>query len=513
MNTVEFLQSLSRFQFGLNAGFHYLFVPLSLGLLLCVNILNTRQLAGQAVYDEQAGRLFTRFFLLTWLVGIATGYPLRWQLSEYWGAYGQAAKPVLKAIFEIEGLIGPLMLTGVALVAFGRRLLGTAAHTVAGWLLWILMLGQAFTILSVNAWMQSPTGVHFTGEVWALDSLRDILLSSATLHKVAHTLSAAMLTGALFVLWVACGYQRQGRHEGMNRSSIQVAAWVGALATAAVLLSGHESAAEVARTQPMKFAAMEAHWRAEPGPAPLVVFAVPDEAAGHNRFELRIPYLLSALTSGTVEAPQGIHDLVAVNEGKIAAALHQPESEALRGWHSLYESVAQRQGAVWSGLSMVQRLHLVAQASVPPVKGLFTAFHVMAFSGVLLALLMATVFVCRHGLSEGRYPALARVVRWSLPLPWLATLSGWGVAEIGRQPWTVYEQMPTWRASTLPSVPAAFQNFVLMLVIGLLIAVTFVWLARLIYRCGPQALVIRWPASRVSRAIGRRAMHGEAPIH
>ena len=270
MSTDVFIHQVLRLQFGLWAGFHYIFVPLSLGLLLCVNILRTCNIrSGRSAYEESA-QLFTKFFVITWLVGVATGYPLRWQLTQFWRGYTEDAMPVLNAIFEIEGMIGPVMLVGVLLLAVGRRFLGAWMHTAAGWILWVAMLAQAVTILSVNAWMQHPVGARRVGHQWVLESLQAVLTSPTALHKVAHTLSAAMVTGALFVLWVACSYQRSGRHPKVACASIRVAAWVSLIATACVLLTGHESAAEIAQTQPMKFAAMEAHWQAEDGLAPLV---------------------------------------------------------------------------------------------------------------------------------------------------------------------------------------------------------------------------------------------------
>ena len=184
MSTTEFLFHLSRLQFGLSAGFHYLFVPLSLGLLLCANILRTCHLRTRHLAYEESARLFTRFFLLTWLVGVATGYPLRWQLTQFWSAYSAEAMPVLSAIFDIEALIGPVMLGGVLLLTLGTRVLNASWLHVVGWVLWVAMLAQAFTILSVNAWMQHPVGARHDGTRWVLESLQAVLLNPTALHKV-----------------------------------------------------------------------------------------------------------------------------------------------------------------------------------------------------------------------------------------------------------------------------------------------------------------------------------------
>ena len=293
-----------------------------------------------------------------------------------------------------------------------------------------------------------------------------------------------MATGALFVMWVACSYQQAGRHPKLACASIRVASWVGLLATVGVLLSGHESASELAQTQPMKFAAMEAHWRAEDGLAPLVLFAIPDQDQGSNHFEVHVPGLLSLLTTGTGPAPLGIRDLVDRNQVLARRAVERPGQPGTRAWLGLRESVAEREGARWATLDQAQQDRLVARASVPPVSGVFAAFHLMVFCGLLLSLLTATAFVHRKALSTGKSPRLAKVIRWALPLPCLATLGGWAVAEVGRQPWTIYEHLPTWQAMALPAVSDSFTSFFLMCAAGPLIASLFVWGAVAIYRGG-----------------------------
>ena len=209
---------------------------------------------------------------------------------------------------------------------------------------------------------------------------------------------------------------------------------------------------------------------------------MPDEANGVNRFEVSVPGLLSLLTTGTGPAPLGVQDLIARNEALAHRAVERPGLEATRGWLSLREEVAEREGATWLSLNQAQQDHLVARASVPPVTGVFAAFHVMVFSGVLLAALSVLVFTHRKALSTGRRPRVARLVQWALPLPWVATLAGWAVAELGRQPWTIYEHMPTWSAHALPTVADSFGTAFVLSAAVLLIATGFVWVASLIYR-------------------------------
>ncbi|MGH6649026.1 cytochrome ubiquinol oxidase subunit I [Aquabacterium sp.] len=491
MSSAEFLQILLRFQFGLSASFHYLFVPLSLGLLLCMTLMNTAYVRTGRYHLWLAARYWRRFFLLSWATGFITGYPLRWQLHDEWRFYTQAASPVLQQIFAMEGVIAPLMLLAIAAVVVCRGARSAKFQMVANWVLLGLMALQVVTILSVNAWMQDPVGVAFGLDGWRLSSLSQVLFSETSLHKIVHTLAAAMLTGAFFVLAMACGYIARNQHLEIYGASLKLAAWVSLGSVLIIGWSGHASAVNASQTQPMKFAAFEAHWKAEDGPAPLILFGVPDQEQGRNHYEVRVPFMLSLLTNGNFEPVQGIHDLTAQAKGKVALALSHPGDPNRAGWLKLHDDTAGRYGVQWSTLSPNERLAKVGKAAQPSVSLVFLSFRIMVASGLAMLVLSALVFINRNGLAEGRLPRLRNLIRLSWPLPWLATLSGWAVCEIGRQPWTVYERLPTFRSSNIPLLQDGVLTFMSMMVAGLFITVVFFMAFRAIHLAGPERE--HWP--------------------
>jgi len=527
MSTSEFMQALLRAQFGLTAGFHFLFVPLSIGLLLFVCLLRTVHVrTGKGSYGD-AAQHWQRFFLVTWAVGIATGYPLRGQLQENWANYLSTASVVLAEIFKIEGAIAPWMFASVILLAVASRKLPALISMMLSWFLLGLMGLQALTILSVNAWMQSPVGVEFDRGSWHVTSLAAVLLSETALHKWVHTLAGAMLCGTFFVITASAMHLQHVRHRRAAKASVYMACWVGLAAVGVTLLSGHESAALTSRTQPMKFAAYEAHWQAEPGAASWVAFGVPDESSGNNAHEVSVPYVMSLLTPGS-EPPPGILDLEHGYAKELRAlwtaapseiamrpelrgmdpGLHLASRPNDRGWLLLRDSVAARHPVEWGHWSQDEQIAQVAKAARPAVLPIFVAFRLMVACGMACLLLCALAFWHRQALVAGERPGLLMALRWATPLPWVAILSGWVVAEVGRQPWTIQGQLPTFHASQHPSLESGVLGAFGMVLAGAVIAMGYCAIVRQIWITGPmgellplrQWLALVLPGSRSRNA-------------
>lgn len=453
MTTDTLVLTLMRLEFALTASFHYLFVPLTLGLVLALALMEGAHVAtGQPVWRE-AARFWRRFFVLAWLVGMATGYPLRWQLQAQWQGYSAHVREVLQAVMRLEAGIAPLMLSLVAVLSLAGHKLGARVRLALSVLLVLAMATQAVGILTLNAWMQHPVGVRFSADGAHLRSLAEVFANPYAHTKIAHTLSAAVVTGAFFMLALGGFCVLKRRHLPVARASVQLAlpmALVGMLAT---LWSGHESALDVARHQPMKFAAMEAHWHAGEESAALVLWGRPDVANRRNQQALELPHAMGWLTSGEGQAPAGIHELLDQARARVRAAMQPGAASELAGWRSLYEQAARRHAGEWAGLSSEQRIELAAQASLPNVPGLFVAFRMMVGIGVLLFGLLCLAWWRRRRLEAGLAGrrTLGLLV-CCLPLPWVATLAGWAVAEMGRQPWVVYGQLPTAAAAVLPTL-------------------------------------------------------------
>ncbi|HEX5685268.1 MAG TPA: cytochrome ubiquinol oxidase subunit I [Ideonella sp.] len=488
MTIDAFVLSLMRLEFGAAASFHYLFVPLSLGLAMAVGLMEAAHWrTGRMVWVE-AARFWRRFFLLAWFVGMVTGYPLRWQLQSHWQGYTEHVREVLGAVMTLEGWIAPLMLTLVAVLSLASHRLRPGTRVVLSGLLALAMATQAAGILTINAWMQHPVGVEFTDEGARLTSLYEVFASPFAHTKIAHTLSASVLTGAFFMLAVAGAYLLKRRHLPLARASMRAGLAMGLVGILATLHTGHESALEVAQQQPMKFAAMEAHWSNRAEEAPLVLWAWPDMDAQTNHAALELPGAMGWLVDG--ESPAGVQELTAQTKERIRLSLRPGASAELAVWRGLYQQAARRHQDVWPTLDDEARLALAASLSRPHVPTLFVAFRTMV--GIGFGLLGVLLFAWRRRVAlEGGLGGNRRLVvllMACLPLPWIATLSGWMVAEVGRQPWVVYGQLLTAQAA----VPAAAAGhpwaFVLRLVVYALLGGLFVRGCVGLWRCGPGPL-------------------------
>lgn len=491
MSSPEFLSTLLRLHFGASASFHFLFVPLSIGLLLYVNVLQTLAIVQNNALLDQASRYWRRFFALAWSIGLCTGYPLRFQLQTNWGHYTEATRPVLEWIFGIEGAIAPFMLASVLVLLLGRRLVGRHLHLLCGWMLLALLCVQAWTILSINAWMQHPVGVQLLPGRVLLESPLAILFSDTTLNKVWHTLSAALVCGSFFIMAASAGFILRKQHLDMSLRSLNLACWLGLAGVLSTAWSGHQSTADVARVQPMKFAAMEGLWRKETGSAGLVLFGIPQPQSFSNAHEVKVPHLMSMLLGEMRDGPQGITDLIERDRRDLLKLELTTESLATTRWADLAQQLQQRAPVEWAGASRAQRAQWLAQETVPPVTPVFTGFRVMVALGAvqLLCCLLGATSIHRIRLGGRRW--VLHIMRWSLPLPWLAILCGWMVAEVGRQPWVIYGHLSTHGALTAPSENAAFVQVAGMALGFIALSFLTVWATRSISEAGPHCE--NWP--------------------
>jgi len=483
MTPDPFVLMLSRIQFGLTIGFHYIFVPLTLGLIVAVAIMDTLRVTTGRHDWRRAARFWYRFFVLAWLIGMATGYPLRLQLTQQWAGYSEHAREVIHAIMGMEGMIAPAMVSLVlvlASLAHGQPALDRA---ITRWLLAAVMLLQGACIVTLNAWMQHPVGTEVGAGGAQIVSLREIFLSPTALAKVTHTLSAGLLTGAMFIAAVSSGYLLRRQHRDIARISLSLALPMAAIALGAVIWSGHESARVVMKVQPMKFAAMEAHWERDAGPSSLTLLAWPDTALQANQFAVTVPKLMSWLAMHSDESPPGVRDLLIAAEERIGLALRHRDGGD--GWRQLHARTAATRSD-WNTLSSEARVHAAALASVPSVPTLFASFRVMVGSAFVLAVVLGGALVFRRQVLEGSERRPLRLLLLVLPLPWLATFAGWTVAEVGRQPWVIYEQFATASAARLQPAPSAVAELLIYFAAYGLLAMLFIAVGGAILRAGPR---------------------------
>jgi cytochrome bd ubiquinol oxidase subunit I len=489
MDSQAFLLELMRIKFGLMACFHYIFVPLTLGLIFCIAVMETAFVWTRDDTWRLTARFWFRLFALGWLVGIITGYPLRAQLADEWAHYFAAIKTVRELTLPIENGIGPVMLAGLITIgAFGPRLHATARMLIV-WSLVIAMVCQAAAILSLNAWMQHPTAaIPGTASAHAI-SFKEFFLNPVALSKISHVLSAALLCGSTLICAVGILYLKRGEHLSVARLNLRLGLPLGLAATVLAMVTGHVSAEHASRYQPMKFAAFEGLWQREPGAAGLVLFGIPQPALQANRAEVKIPYLVSLLTGhGLSDSPPGIRDLAADQEARIQQSLHMPPAEdprfaGLQGVRGLYEDELNRSGPTRSQSEVI---HQAALRTIPNVPALFGAFRLMIFSALSLLVLYALLLLWEKRSKATWYARTQTLLLWALPLPWCASFAGWVVAEMGRQPWVIYGYMPTLRAAELPDLEQGVFGTLLVVSAYLLLGMLFGALTLRLIRIGPQ---------------------------
>jgi len=397
---------LARWQFAVTTLYHFLFVPLSIGLALLLALMETAYVrTGDELYLQMT-RFWGRLFLVIFAMGVATGIVLEFQFGMNWAGYARFVGDVFGAPLAVEALAAFFLeSTFLGLWLFGWERLSRRAHAAA---LWLVVLGanlSAFWILAANAWMQHPVGYVLRHGRAELDSILALALNPPLPLQFGHVTFAAVTTGSFLLLGLSAWRLRRGwpEHGELFRRSFRLAA-AGALAgVLGTVALGHAQGQWVARHQPLKLAAMEAVWRTE-RPAGLSLAVGINAAAQTNTWALRVPYLLSLL------------------------AYSRPDG-AVRGLQELQAASAAQYGP---------------GDYVPPVRLTFWSFRLMVGTSGLMFLL--ALLALWHG-RGGRRPALpgwlARALTVAVALPALANSAGWILAEVGRQPWAVYGVMKT----------------------------------------------------------------------
>ncbi len=482
MNSLNLID-LSRLQFAATAMYHFLFVPLTLGLSILLAIMESIfVMTGRPIWREMT-RFWGILFGINFAMGVATGITMEFQFGTNWAYYSHYVGDIFGVPLAIEGLMAFFLEgTFIGLFFFGWDRLSRGQHLLVTWLVAIGSNLSALWILIANAWMQNPTGAHFNSGTMRmeLDSIRDVIFNPVAQSKFVHTVSAGYVTGAVFVLAVSAWYLLKGRHVEFAKRSATVAIGFGLAAALSVVVLGDESGYSVTEHQKMKLAAIESEWHTEPAPAAFTVFGFPDMATRETRARVQVPWMLGliATRSADKEVP-GIFELVAHAKRRILDGI--PASTALKALRADPNDLAARKTledhAEDLGYALLLRKYVddPAQATpaqidaaawdtVPSVAPIFWTFRLMVALGLFFIALFAVGFVlaARRRIAESR--TFLTIALWTLPLPWLAAEMGWFVAEHGRQPWAIEGVLPTFLAvSPIPtsSVALSLAGFVL----------------------------------------------------
>jgi cytochrome bd ubiquinol oxidase subunit I len=467
---------LSRLQFALTAMYHFLFVPLTLGLSILLAVMeSTYVMTGRPIWRDMT-KFWGKLFGINFAVGVATGITMEFQFGTNWAYYSHYVGDIFGAPLAIEGLMAFFLeSTFVGLFFFGWDRLSKYAHLTVTWLVAIGSNLSALWILVANGWMQNPVGATFNIDTMRmeLNSFYDIFFNSVAQAKFVHTVSAGYVTGAMFVLSISAWYLLRKRHTAFAKRSFVVAASFGLAASLSAVVLGDESGYTVTEHQKMKLAAIEAMWDREEAPAAFTLIGIPDQSAQETHGAIRIPWALGliATRSTSVELP-GIKDLVASAETRIKNGLIAVE--AMKAVRANRQDTAARETlkahAADLGYAFLlkryvddpatatpEQIKKAAADTVPHVASLFWSFRIMVGLGFyFIALFGAAFWFASIRRIEAR-PWFLRLAFYSLPLPWVACEVGWYVAEHGRQPWSIEGVLPTYlSASTLTPAQILF---------------------------------------------------------
>jgi cytochrome d ubiquinol oxidase subunit I len=455
---------LSRLQFAMTAMYHFLFVPLTLGLSILVAIMETVYVMTNRPIWRQMTKFWGMLFGINFALGVATGITMEFQFGMNWSYYSHYVGDIFGAPLAIEGLMAFFLeATFVGLFFFGWDKLSKVAHLVVTWLVAIGSNFSALWILIANGWMQNPVGAEFNPMTMRMEmtDFFAVLFNEVAQAKFVHTVSAGYVTASVFVIGVSAWYLLKGRHIDLARRSLTVAAAFGLASAFSVVLLGDESGYSATHSQKMKLAAIEAMWETHEAPAPFNLVGFPDQEARETHYAIEIPWAMGLIgtRSLTTEIP-GINDLVATAEERIRSGLIAYEALLVvrENRDATDPAVTARfeDHSADLGFAFLLKKYVdnpldateaqiieAANDTIPRVWPLFWAFRIMVGLGFGFIGTMAYFFyrASFKGMNFPR-PALHLAV-WMIPTPWIAAEMGWFVAEYGRQPWTVDGVLPT----------------------------------------------------------------------
>lgn len=502
----EGVVELSRWQFAVTSMYHFLFVPLTLGLSFLLAIMESAYvMTGRQIYKDMT-QFWGKLFGINFALGVATGLTMEFQFGMNWSYFSHYVGDIFGAPLAIEGLMAFFMeSTFVGLFFFGWDRLSKGQHLLITWLVALGTNLSALWILVANGWMQNPIGAEFNYETMRMEvaSFGDLIFNPAAQVKFVHTVAAGYTTASAFVLGISAYYMLKGRDAAFSQRSYTIAAGFGLAAILSVIVLGDESGYTDGEVQKTKLAAIEAEWHTEEPPAAFTAFGFPDQENMKTDFAVKIPWVLGLIGTRSIDEPViGISEILQHNRERIrngirAYALLQ-QLRGNEGSPEIIDQFEQVKGDLGYGLLLKRwtehvvdatddQIEMAAQYSIPQVAPLFWTFRIMVACGFVMLVVFALAFIA-SSIRKCRQEWLLKASLYMIPLPWIASEMGWFVAEFGRQPWTIAEILPTFlSASTLTewdlivSLSGYFLAYTIFLVIELFLMLKFI-------KLGPSSL-------------------------
>ncbi len=503
----ETVVDLSRLQFAMTAMYHFLFVPLTLGLAFILAIMESVYvITGKQVYKDMV-KFWGKLFGINFALGVTTGLTMEFQFGTNWAYYSHYVGDIFGAPLAIEGLMAFFLeSTFIGLFFFGWDRLTKVQHLAVTWLVAIGSNMSALWILIANGWMQNPVGAEFNFETMRMEltSFSALLFNPVAQVKFVHTVAAGYVTGAVFVLAISSWYLLKGRDLGFARRSFAIASAFGMASILSVIILGDESGYEIGDVQKTKLAAIEAEWHTEPAPAAFTLFGLPNQAEQRTDYAVKIPYVMGIIATRSLDTEvTGIKDLIKQHEVRIRNGIKAYALlEKLRSGEKTAENLAafnQHKQDLGYGLLLKKYTPAVVDASeaqikqaaldtIPNVATVFWSFRLMVASGFLMLGLFACAFWASARKNEEQKRWLLKWALFSLPLPWIAAQTGWLVAEHGRQPWSIAEVLPVHLSTSTISAADVWGSLLALLAFYSVLLVIEMYLMIKFARLGPSSL-------------------------
>ena len=473
--SIDHVVDVSRLQFAVTALYHFLFVPLTLGMTWLLVIMEaTYVMTGKQVYQDMT-RFWGKLFGINFALGVTTGITMEFQFGTNWAYYSHYVGDIFGAPLAIEGLMAFFLeSTFIGLFFFGWDRLSRRQHLLVTVLMAVGSNLSALWILIANGWMQNPVGAEFSYHTMRMEmtDFWAVVFNPDAQAKFVHTVSAGYVTGAMFVLSISSWYLLRGRDIEFAGKSFRIAAAFGFASVCSVIVLGDESGYTVGEAQQTKLAAMETMWHTEPAPAPFNVLAWPNETTMQNDWQVQVPWLMGLIgTRSLSQQIPGIHDIIAVNRARIVsgaqavtalARLRQQRDDAVAlarfnahkadlGFGLLLKKYTDDVSTATPAM-----IDAAARDTIPKVAPMFWSFRLMVALGMAMLVLFGLALWASVKGDFARRPRLLKAALYCLPMPWLACEVGWFVAEYGRQPWTIYGVLPTHLSVSTLSVESLY---------------------------------------------------------
>ncbi len=513
----ETVVDLSRLQFALTAMYHFLFVPLTLGMVWMLVIMESVYvMTGKQIYKDMT-KFWGKLFGINFALGVTTGLTMEFEFGTNWAYYSHYVGDVFGAPLAIEGLMAFFLeSTFIGLFFLGWERLTKVQHLVVTFLTAIGSNLSALWILVANGWMQNPVGAEFNPETMRMEmaSFFEVVFNPVAQVKFVHTAAAGYVTAAMFVLGISAWYLLKGRDEAFAKRSYAVAAGFGLASILSVIVLGDESGYELGDVQKTKLAAIEAEWETHEPPAGFTVVGMPDDEEMTTHGAVKIPYVMGLIaTRSTDEEVTGIKELIAQHEVRIRNGIEAyaylqriRDGDASPETRARFEELKEDIGY---GLLLKRytpevvdateaQIQAAARDTIPAVAPMFWSFRIMVALGFFMLFVFAASFwyCARRQAGEKRW--LLRLALYSIPLPWIAAEMGWFVAEYGRQPWSIGEVLPVYLSTSTRTAGELWFSLIGFIGFYTFLLIIEVWLMFHFARKGPATL-------------GTGRYHGEEP--